>query len=310
MIIKILIGIYIVITVIACLPSTFYSVMLYKILARHKESRFEKRDLENTPYAPYAKEIRESILEARSMPCEEVWIDSSDGLRLFGRYYDRGFDKVMVLVHGYNTNSFNNFSFALKVFLDDGYNVLMPDQRAHGRSEGRYTTLSFREKDDLLCWIDWLDRKPAVHGIYLYGISMGATTVAKASDMIDSNKVKRLIIESGFTSFYEQSRVGLKKDPDKSWSVQYMYLVSKKYLKFDFKESSTEHLSNNKIPALFLHAGNDAEVPIEFSKMNYEACASRKDMIVVDGAVHTTCFISGGEKLRRRISDFLTSDDK
>lgn len=309
MIIKILIGVLIFVTVIACLPSTFYSAMMYNILTRHKESCFEKRNLKNTPYAPFQNEIRESILEARSIPCEEVWINSSDGLRLFGRYYDRGSDKVMVFVHGYSTNSFNNFSAPLKAFLEEGYNVLMPDQRANGRSEGRFTTLSFREKDDLICWIDWLDKKPEVNSIYLYGISMGATTVAKASDTIRSGKVKRLVMESGFTSFYDQTRVGLKKNPDKSWSVKYMCAVSKKLLKIDLKESSAEHLSNNKIPALFLHAGNDTEVPIEFTKTNYEACASRKEMIVVEGAVHTTCFISGGEKLRHRIFRFLASDE-
>jgi fermentation-respiration switch protein FrsA (DUF1100 family) len=75
-----------------------------------------------------------------------------------------------------------------------GFNVLMFDFRAHGRSGGQRVTYGMYEKEDLLAAIDYLNTTYGVSSVGLYGISMGAAT-AIITATLDS-RVKVLVVDS------------------------------------------------------------------------------------------------------------------
>lgn len=302
---EVIIYIFVGIGIFFALPSTIYTFMFLGVFYRRKTIMLEKDDLKNTQYYPFAKELRNDILLAREIPCEKVKLKAKDGVTLFARYYSSSSDKAIIFVHGYQSNAFNNFATAMVDFLNNGYHVLLIDQRAHGNSGGRFTTLGCREKDDLRLWIEYVDRKPEINHIVIYGVSMGATTVGYACEKITSSKVKGLIMEAGFTCFYDELVSSLSNVFMKKAALNYVYLMSKSLLKVDIKQSIEHPLRNNRIPALFLHGDTDNEVSMEFTKKSFSACAAKKQFITVKGAGHTLCYLAGGEPLRNSINEFI-----
>lgn len=287
------------------LPSTIYTFMFLGIFYRHRAIMLEKDDIQNTQYYPFAKQLKRDILFVKEIPCENVTIKAKDGVSLFARYYNKNSNKTIIFVHGYQSSAFNNFSTATIDFLNSGYNVLLIDQRAHGNSGGRFTTLGCREKDDLQLWINYIDSKKEVADIIVYGISMGATTVGYAAENVKTNKVKGLIMEAGFTCFYDELVSSLGRVFMKRAALNYVYLMAKTVLGIDIKQSVESSLKNNKIPVLFLHGDNDKEVPLEFTERSYCACASTKEKIIVNDAGHTLCYITGGQPLQKQINNFI-----
>ena len=287
------------------LPSTIYTFMFLGVFLKRKVLMIEKDDTKNTHYHPFQEQMKKDILQARELPCEKVTIKAQDGVSLVARYYDRSSSKTIMFVHGYQTNAFNNFSTALIDFLNQGYNVLLIDQRAHGDSGGKFTTLGCKEKNDLQLWIDYIDKKEEVKSIIIYGISMGATTVGYAAENIKTSKVKGLIMEAGFTCFYEELDSSLGRIFMRQAALNYVYLTSKSVLKIDIKKSIEPSLKNNEIPVLFLHGDSDEEVPIEFTERCYDACASEKETFIVKGAGHTLCYIVGGQSVKEKINEFI-----
>lgn len=56
--------------------------------------------------------------------------------------------QTVILFHGLSDNRLGAISYA-RIFLEHGYDVLMPDARAHGASGGDLATYGLRESDDI-----------------------------------------------------------------------------------------------------------------------------------------------------------------
>lgn len=84
---------------------------------------------------------------------KKKWTLKTDsGITLFAQYLDQHAKKTAILLHGFMSDGDSMAGFA-KMFYDFGYNVLVPDARAQGRSEGKYIGYGWVEKDDILRWI-------------------------------------------------------------------------------------------------------------------------------------------------------------
>ena len=279
--------------------------MFLGIFHRQKPLLLEKDNLKGSAYYPYKEELKASIIEARQIKNALVTIKSYDNLNLVGRYYDKNSETTIVLVHGFQSNAFNNFSSILKYYLSSGFNVLMIDQRAHGMSKGHFTTTACKEKYDLLNWIEWLENNTNCSNIFIHGVSMGAATIGLASDKINTPKVKGLIMEAGFTSFYDELWFSFGNFFMKKAAMNYILLCTKYLLKIDIKETTVKALSKNKIPVLFMHGNCDTEVPITHTKESFLACNSDKYLIIIEDAPHTLCHLIEKETVENKIKEFI-----
>ena len=79
-------------------------------------------------------------------------ITSFDGLKLIAEYYDFGFDKTAIIMPGRRECLIYSYFYAFP-YKDAGVNVLVIDQRAHGLSEGKYSTCGIFEAKDVIDWI-------------------------------------------------------------------------------------------------------------------------------------------------------------
>lgn len=138
----------------------------------------------------------------------EMWqLTSEDDLKLSAIYLpaeEKNRGKTAIIAHGYMGNAETMADYA-KMYHDLGYNVLVPDARGHGQSEGDYIGFGWHERKDYLQWIDEvLAKNGPEETITLYGISMGAATVMMTSGEDLPKNVTSIIEDCGYTNVNEE----------------------------------------------------------------------------------------------------------
>src|SRR5579862_6680092 len=85
----------------------------------------------------------------------------SDGLRLRAWFFEGSKDRTPALVvHGLG-DSIESYVDYARTLVRLGHPTLLLDLRAHGGSEGRYTTLGGKERDDVRAGIAFLEDRGA-----------------------------------------------------------------------------------------------------------------------------------------------------
>src|SRR6185436_19676529 len=124
----------------------------------------------------------------------------SEGLRL-RTWMRRGSDArpAVVIVHGLG-DSLESYVDRADVFGRRGNTVLLLDLRAHGASEGRYTTLGGHEREDVRAAMDALRQEGrTTAGLVLMGHSMGAVAVLRAA--VGEPGVRAVVVEAPYDNY-------------------------------------------------------------------------------------------------------------
>ena len=259
-------------------------------------------------YAKYRKTMLDGADYFLSLNPEKVTITSNDGLKLRGLLYVNPANKgTVIMMHGYHGKAINTFGPVAKVFINMGLSLLLPDQRAHGESEGKYLTLAARESEDCLLWTDYIVNRFPGKPIALHGISMGGATVAIAGASNPPKEVKMIANDCGYTSADDivtsiRKSVKLPKFP-----LQYFIRFwTKAIAKFSLTEKSVlESYKKITLPCLFIHGKADNFIPFSMGLANYENCASKdKLMVAIENAGHGLAYITEPETVTQALIDF------
>ena len=260
---------------------------------------------------PNYDQTREVTLEAmkylETVSKEEVSITSFDGLKLTGDYFDSKSDTTIIMFHGALADPYINFAHLIKMFLEEKYNVLVINQRGHYTSEGKYVTYGDKEKKDALSWIEFVGKDQNIKNIFLYGMSLGGTSLCLISNQIVDPRVKGMFVDCAYTSVNELlDFLGKHNNAPTFLFMGGFKFLARHIAKVDFKETVTEEpLKESKIPTLFIHGTSDDVAPIKFFNDNYNNCASEKDQFVVEGAMHTTATIVKQKEAVMKIKSFI-----
>lgn len=286
----------IVILILLILAAAFICFRLVFSVPSSRRGELDRPLPRGTQYAPYRSEILTMVQAVSLLPCEDVYTNSADGLRLHARYYHTQQDApLQIMFHGYRSMPERDFCGGLRVALDEGYNVLLVDQRAHGRSEGKCLTFGIREQDDCLTWCEYAVRRfGAQTKIMLYGMSMGAATVLMAAGLPLPKNVVGIAADCGYSS---PAAIIKKVLWDRHYPVGLFYplirLGGRLYGGFDTEApGADEAMKHCTIPILFIHGEDDRFVPCEMSRENYRLCTSpNKQLLTVPGAGHGLSYL-------------------
>ena len=268
------------------------------------------------PVNAFLKDYREEVIDGMrfidEFPFEEIYAESYDELKLYGRYYKNGDSKgTILLFHGYRSSAKRDFSCVVKLYFEMGFNVLLVHQRAHGNSEGRFITFGVKESRDVLSWVEILTEKYGEKEFIFDGLSMGATTVLLSTRFNLPDSVKGVIADCGFTSPAEI--IGIVSERNfhitKKISVPVMNFLCRIFGGFDLKEFSTDKaLKNNTKPILLTHGKDDGFVPCEMSERAFGAANCEKELYIVEGADHGMSFLKEKEFVVEKLSNFLSKN--
>ena len=133
----------------------------------------------------YRDQMLDNIRILLETPYERVTVRSHDGLKLVGKFYEGKPGAPLILFfHGYRSTAERDGSGGFQLCREQGWHILMPDQRAHGESEGDTITFGVRERLDCLAWARYAAKRMGPDTpVFLWGISMGAATVLMAADL-------------------------------------------------------------------------------------------------------------------------------
>ena len=257
------------------------------------ESEFSKRLIDEMIARPYD---------------EDLYITSHDGLRLHARLYMQNENAPFALqMHGYRSTPMLDFSGGGAFALELGFNVIMPDQRACGLSEGRSVTFGLYESLDVLDWVKYIgDRFGAEKEIVLFGVSLGAGTVIMAAGRGLPESVKGVVADCTFSSC---KKIVMKVMRDKRIPSKPLYPFLRfgtvVYGGFDPNKSEpVEFAKNVKIPLALIHGEDDGFVPPSMSEEIAEACQTA-ELHTFPCAHHGTSYIVDNERYKKITVDFL-----
>ena len=215
----------------------------------------------------------------------------------------------VIAVHGYTDSAYFMVD-AVKQFLHYGYNVLIPDLRAHGKSEGKYIGMGWLDRLDIAKWVDYINDNYPNKKIILYGVSMGAATVMMSAGENLKNVVCA-IEDCGYVSVEEEMGYQLKKifKLPKFPVIYISSIICKLKSGYYFKEASCiTQLNKSKIPILFIHGDRDTFVPTFMVYELYNQYKAKKDILVINNATHAKAMYQDGIKYWDKIFKFLDSN--
>lgn len=240
---------------------------------------------------------------------QAVHITSEDGLKLNAAYFEQSSShKWAIVIHGYNCDHSNMERYS-QHYYDAGYQVLAPDLRACGESEGTYYGMGWLDRKDILGWMDWIIKKDPDAEIVVHGNSMGGATVMMVSGEKTPDNVKVFVEDCGYSCVWDifasemQLRFGLPEFP----IMHVSSLVSSVKVGYDFSEASAvEQVKKCKKPMLFIHGSEDDFVPFSMLEEVYEAKpGNNKKKLVVEGAKHNRSSYVLGEAYWNEVFSFI-----
>lgn len=193
------------------------------------------------------------------------------------------------------------------------FTVLLPAQRAHELSEGRYVGMGLLESDDLLGWVSLITAADPDARILLHGNSMGAATVMMAAgDARLPRNVVAAISDCGYSSVVSQFTDNAEAMFRLPHSLAVLLVkvashVSKRKAGYRFEDAScVKALRHATIPMMFIHGGADTFVNPKYLDINYNACASiDREKLLIPGADHTMSASTDPDRYWRRVNSFV-----
>lgn len=285
-------------------------LVFYKGCVRWKEMPWlVQEEIEKTKYKKYSSLIRRSHDWLCSHAPLDVYVQSRDGLKLHALWVSAENARGTILfAHGYRSTYLVDFGGAMDLYHSLGFNLLIPDQRAHGKSEGKYITFGVKESEDMLCWLEYHNRCLGNYPVLLSGMSMGASTMMYLADRELPKNVRGMIVDCGFSSPYDILDAVFRSITHlPSWLCLWATnLFTKLFAGFTLKEKdSRKTLANNCIPIIMVHGKNDDFVPCTMTEDGFAACTGEKEVLLVDGAGHGLSFLIDREKYISTITRFL-----
>lgn len=295
-------------------------VLLYMIVAvyffqftilRKKEETFGPKNDTGTNWDQYVGFIREAKQWFTDQNGEEITVEAADGLHLRGVYIPAAVpaQTLVFCVHGYKSQGINDYAALSRFYHGLGCDVLVVDDRAHGKSEGRYIGFGCLDRLDCRAWLQYVaERFGDSRHVFLHGISMGAATVLMASGVNLAGDIRGIVADCGFTSAWNVFAHILRRDYHMP-PFPLMHLTSllcRLFAGYGFKDVSTvDAVAGTDLPILFIHGGEDNFVPTRMSRENYEACNSEKQLLIVEKAGHAESYYADRSAYEDAVQAFL-----
>ncbi len=251
--------------------------------------------------------VHKSLQQIQTLPHQTLQLTSHDGLALQGIYYPhQDSDVTVICIHGYTSHAEREWAFPGLFYHSLGYNVLIPYQRAHGPSEGKYLTFGALEHLDVMGWIRIVNQMTPNGRIVLHGLSMGGGIVLDLSDK-DMPGVCCLIADAPSTSikdfFYNVAGEVFKKDRDRV-AAHALVMFKQKFGADAASFEAMELIKNCKYP-LLLAAGSNENRAEGFDEIKKRS-PSPTESVILPGCDHGNGMYKQTELFQTTINSFIS----
>ena len=228
--------------------------MLYRF--EHSQVYHPTRDAESTP-------------DDVGRPAEEIWLNTSDGLRLHAWFFaaEKASPRarfVMLFCHGNGGNLTSRPGY-YRAILETGVSLLTFDYRGYGRSDGQPSEAG--TYTDAATAYQWLrTRGFAPEHILVWGESLGGGI---ASQLAATERLGGLVLQSTFTSIPD---IGAELFP---WLP--VKLISR--IKYD----TLSRLPEIPCPVVVMHSRADTTIGFHHGERNFAVAREPKAFVEIGG---------------------------
>ena len=257
---------------------------------------------------PELQAWKDSLEQANVL--KDTFVYSPDNIRLHAYYVAAPTPtaKTAVIVHGYTDNAIRMMMIGYLYTRNLGYNILLPDLRYSGLSEGEAFQMGWLDRKDVMQWMEVANQ---IYGdstrMVVHGISMGAATTMMVSGEAQPDYVKCFVEDCGYTSVWDQfgkelkEQFGLPEFPlmyTANWLCDWTYGWS-------FSEASAlEQVKKCSLPMLFIHGEKDDYVPTWMVYDLYATKPEPKEIWTVPNADHATSYKLNKETYTEKVKQF------
>ena len=267
------------------------SNVFVKTLRLFKGPVYRKITNEESPEFPY-QTVHLLTKDSLSLEAWLIPVDSSKG--------------TVILFHGLGGNKSNVLKQAYE-FRYLGFNVMLVDLRAHGRSNGNRTTMGFHESEDVKLAYEYILKK-GEKNIILYGFSLGSVVIAKA--FYDYNITpSRIILEVPFSNI--KKLIGVRGRmigfPEKPFGGFITFWASLEQGFNGFKQDTYKYAQQINCPVLMQCGASDIFAsPAERDFIFQNIPSAEKKLVIYENAVHQPLLNADPLKWRKEVSEFVS----
>ena len=241
-----------------------------------------------------------------------VTIDCPGGIKL-GAWFcpceDAG--PLVILFHGYDAEKSGTLREA-QAFLKINHSVLLVDFRGSGDSSESYTTIGFREAEDVAAAVRYAREKLSPSKVILYGQSMGAAALLRSVHCCETQP-DGIIVEAVFDRMLNTRRhrfeaMGVPSFP----SAELLIFWGGRQFGFDaFSHNPVQYAASVKCPILFLHGAADPSARVAEARRVFDGIPGQKTFCEFAGIRHEPSIVRFPNEWNEAVSSFLrTTENK
>jgi len=270
------------------------------------------------PITPSDIETAHSLADRNHAVMTDVQITAADGstLRAWNFVPRAGNGDAVIVQHGQGDNRVGMLGYA-DLLLRHGYEVLLPDSRAAGTSDGAFLTYGVFEAGDFNLWYGLIKASEAPRCIYAIGNSMGAAIVLEAAARQPGYCA--VVAESGFSSFRETAylRMGQTFGTGPWLGRTFLFptveagLIYAQYkYGVDLASSSPkEAAAHSHVPILLIHGLADNNLP-PINSERIKAADPGAELWEPAGAGHCGALSTAPAEYERRVIGWFESHER
>ncbi|MBI4677113.1 MAG: alpha/beta hydrolase [Elusimicrobia bacterium] len=261
---------------------------------------------------PPKKAPLETFPEVYGLPYEKVSFRTSDDLTLRGWFIPSrtGEERTLIMCHGWGDNK--GYLLERTSFLAQtaGFNLLYFDNRSHGESDGRLTTIGCLETIDFEAAIGFLkeNRPSSLQRLGVFGMSMGAAVAILS--MPKHPEIKAAVFESPFPDYPKVVRRWAWNNMRVPYFPMILLTLFMLRLRVGIPEvddySPISFIRRIAPRPIFIVGGSeDLLMPPEDVLSLYEAADQPKCLWIVPGAAHGECRARAQTEYEERVATFF-----
>ena len=236
------------------------------------------------------KALEETEAWLEQVSTEKLSVTTVDGYQLIGQVFfqEEESHKWVILLHGYTGWKEELYPIGYQ-YAKQGYQVLSPDLRCSGESEGDFIGMGWTDRLDNMLWLNYILEQDPDAQIVIHGQSMGAASALMMTGEELPENVKAVVSDCAYTDVYSIFQKQIKE-----WFhlpgfpiIDGANLVLQLRGGYNIRKASAiDAVKKTNLPILFIHGDQDAFIPIEMAEELYDAANGEKELLVVEGAGH------------------------
>lgn len=247
---------------------------------------------------------------SQTVKMEKLTLEADDGKILVAQkvVVNKGNDNWVVVLHGQNGSVEDIYDIGL-CYATEGYNVLMPDLRAHGESEGSLYGMGWLDRLDVINWIDVILEENASANVIIHGIDLGADTALMLSGEPLKDSIKVIIAEGAYTTAWDAAKSEYKARHE-SWPVfpmlHMLNPVMKVWAGYSLNEAdAVKQVKNTDVPILLIRGQNDTYVTEDMTEELDKAIASEHEVLTIASGTHEDCRFAEPDTYYNKVFEFV-----